>query len=319
MLAPLRTVRAADIEPEAEGPKWLIESLWPDPAVGIIGGQPKSWKSFLALDLALSVASGTPCLGRYRVAEASSALIYLAEDSLLDVRCRIECLTQHRGLELDALDLDIIAEPVLRLDQERDQCRLLETVERLRPRLLVLDPLVRLHRLDENSSSEISGLLGYLRGLQRSHDVSVVLVHHTSKRSQARHGQSLRGTSDLHAWADVGLYLTWHGDRLRLTPELRTARSPDAIELDLVTEDPRAVHLEVRAEGGDAVADKAALPLAQRILRVLEREAPHALRRSELREVLRVNNAKLGLALSELETMGFARRGEQGWSLARSA
>ena len=106
---------------------------------------------------------------------------------------------------------------------------------------------------------------------------------------------------------------------MRLTPELRTARSPDAIELDLVTEDPRAVHLEVRAEGGDAVADKAALPLAQRILRVLEREAPHALRRSELREVLRVNNAKLGLALSELETMGFARRGEQGWSLARSA
>jgi len=159
MLAPLRTVRAADIEPEAEGPKWLIESLWPDPAVGVLGGQPKSFKTFLALDLALSVASGTPCLGRYRVPEPSRSLIYLAEDALQDVRSRIECLTQRRGLELDALDLDIIAEPVLRLDQERDQCRLLETVERLRPRLLVLDPLVRLHRLDENSSSEISGPL----------------------------------------------------------------------------------------------------------------------------------------------------------------
>lgn len=111
---------------------------------------------------------------------------------------------------------------------------------------------MRFHRLDENSSSEISGLLGYLREIQRGHDVSVVLVHYTSKRAQARHGQSLRGTSDLHAWADVGLYLTWYGDRLRLTPELRTARSPDAIELGLVTGDPATVHLEVRDGVGGA-------------------------------------------------------------------
>jgi hypothetical protein len=312
-------VRAADIEPEAEGPRWLIESLWPDSAVGVLGGQPKSWKSFLALDLALSVASGTPCLGRYRVPERSRSLVYLAEDSLLDVRCRIECLAKSRGLKLDQLDLDIIAEPVLRLDLETDQRRLLETVQRLAPRLLVLDPLVRLHRLDENSSSEISGLLGYLRALQREHDVSVVLVHHTSKRAQTRHGQSLRGTSDLHAWADVGLYLTWHGDRLRLTPELRTARAPDAVELDLVTEDPATIHLEVRNGDGGADPSGPEPPLSQRILRELEREAPHALRRSTLRQALHVNNAKLGHALAELEQMGFARRSEHGWQLARSS
>jgi len=318
-LPPLRTVRAVDIEPEAEGPRWLIESLWPDCAVGIIGGQPKSWKSFLALDLALSVSSGTPCLGRYRVPEATSALIYLAEDSLLDVRGRIECLAKSRGLALGALDLDIIAEPVLRLDQDRDQRRLRETINRLGPRLLVLDPLVRLHRLDENSSSEISGLLGYLRELQRGQDVSVVLVHHTSKRAQTRHGQSLRGTSDLHAWADVGLYLTWHGDRLRLTSELRTARPPDPVELRLVTEDPEATHLEIHAPSTGTKADEPQRPLTQRILGVLEREAPHALRRSTLRETLRVNNAKLGAALGELEEMGFARRGNHGWQLARGA
>ena len=319
MLPPLRTVRAADIEPEAEGPRWLIESLWPDSAVGVLGGQPKSFKTFLALDLAISVASGTPCLGRYRVPDRSRALVYLAEDGLLDVRGRVEGLSKNRGLELDELDLDIIAEPVLRLDQETDQQRLLETVQRLGPRLLVLDPLVRLHNLDENSSSEISRLLGYLRGLQRGQGVSVVLVHHTSKRVQARHGQSLRGTSDLHAWADVGLYLTWHGDRLRLTPELRTALSPDAIELDLVTEDPAAVHLEVRDGVGGAESGGPPVPLSQRILGVLEREAPHALRRSTLRAALRVNNAKLGQAIAELERLGFVRRSDHGWQLTRSA
>ena len=235
------------------------------------------------------------------------------------MRGRVECLTKSRGLELAELDLDITAEPVLRLDQERDQHRLLETIKRLGPRLLVLDPMVRLHRLDENSSSEISGLLGYLREIQRDQDVSVVLVHHTSKRAQTRHGQSLRGTSDLHAWADVGLYLTWHGDRLRLTSELRTARPPDPVELRLVTEDPATTHLEIHDPSSGMEADEPQRPLTQRILGVLEREAPQELRRSALREALRVNNANLGLALGELEKMGMARRGDHGWHLARRA
>jgi len=149
MLEPLKTMRAAEIKSVAEEERWLIESLWPDSAVGVLGGQPKSFKTFLALDLAISVASGTPCLGRYAVAVRSRALVYLAEDGLLDVRSRIEGIAKSRGLGLDDLDLDIIAEPVLRLDQEPDQRRLRQTIERMKPRLLVLDPLVRLHRLDD--------------------------------------------------------------------------------------------------------------------------------------------------------------------------
>jgi hypothetical protein len=44
--------------------QWLVQGLWSDQAVGILGGEPKCCKSFLALDLAVSVASGTPCLRR---------------------------------------------------------------------------------------------------------------------------------------------------------------------------------------------------------------------------------------------------------------
>ncbi|MBM4345172.1 MAG: AAA family ATPase [Deltaproteobacteria bacterium] len=91
---------------------------------------------------------------------------------------------------------------VLRLDPQTDQRRLAQAVQRYRPRLLLLDPLVRLHRLDENSASEISGLLGYLRHLQRWGNVAVVLVHHASKKLRAQPGQGLRGSSDLHAFGD---------------------------------------------------------------------------------------------------------------------
>jgi hypothetical protein len=38
--------------------RWLITDLWSEQAVGIIGGEPKCCKSFLALDLAVAVAAG---------------------------------------------------------------------------------------------------------------------------------------------------------------------------------------------------------------------------------------------------------------------
>jgi hypothetical protein len=314
---PLRVVRASDIDRRDDDLRWLIEPLWPHSAVGIAGGQPKSWKSWLALDAAISVASDTPCLGRFPVRHPGTTLVYLAEDALQDVRARIECVCRSRALSLEQLDLRVVAEPVLRLDEERDRERLRSAVAELRPRLLVLDPLVRLHRLDENNSQEVSGLLGYLRELQREHDVSILLVHHTSKRSHARHGQSLRGSSDLHAWTDVGLYLTWHGDELRMTPELRTAQAPDPVALHLVADDPSSTHLEIRGHtGADAPPT---LSLAQRILRVLEREAPDPVRRGPLRDELKVNNAKLGEALQELECLGLVARAGDGWRFVRRA
>jgi len=315
---PLRVLRANELDLGDDRTRWLIEHLWPDSAVGVIGGQPKSWKSWLGLELAVSVASGTPCLGRYACTRAGPALVYLAEDALRDVRARIECLARSRRLSLEQLDLKVIAESVLRLDQEHDRRRLQDTVGEVRPRLLVLDPLVRLHALDENSSQEVSALLSYLRALQREHDVAIALVHHTSKRAHARHGQALRGTGDIHAWTDVGLYLTWQGDQLHMTTELRTARPPEPIELRLVADDPSTTHLAICGGGGASASEAAPqLTLAQRILRLLERCAPGALRRGALRDELRVNNASLGEALEELERLGLLVRSDNGWRLAR--
>ena len=54
----------------AEERRWLVTGLWAEEAVGIVGGEPKCCKSFLALDLAVSVASGTPCLRRFPVSRA---------------------------------------------------------------------------------------------------------------------------------------------------------------------------------------------------------------------------------------------------------
>lgn len=201
----LRVMRAVDLPAQLPQKAWLVRELWSHLAVGFIGGQPKCGKTWLALDLAVSVASGTHCLGRFPVEQPGTALAYLAEDSLPHVRQRLAGLCAQRSLPLASLDLHLIDAPSLRLDDSEDQSRLLQAITRIKPRLLVLDPLVRLHSLDENSAADVSSLLGWLRALSRTHQLAIVVVHHMSKKSRRQLGQALRGSSDLHAWADSRL------------------------------------------------------------------------------------------------------------------
>ena len=63
----LPVCRANELKIQPPEKLWLIEPLWAQYAVGIIGGAPKCCKSWLGLDMALSVASATPCLGRFAV------------------------------------------------------------------------------------------------------------------------------------------------------------------------------------------------------------------------------------------------------------
>lgn len=306
---PLPTRRACDLDAQSPAEQWLIRELWGRGAAGIIGGAPKCAKSWLALDIALSVASATPCLGRFEVDHPGPVLIYLAEDPLPAVRARLDGLCAQRNLDLARADLHAIDTAALRLDLETDQRRLYATLAALRPHLLVLDPLVRLHRLDENSASDISRLLGFLTELQRALDLAIVLVHHASKKHRAQPGQSLRGSSDLHAWGASNAYLARRDEHLLLTLEHRAARPPEPMLVELVSRpDGSATHLALRA-GGQSAASVAPI---QQILTVL-READGPVLRKDLRARLRINNHRLGEALEILEQRRLVQRTADGW------
>lgn len=311
LTAELAVSRAFEITSRPMEEEWLIEKVWGRSAVGILGGQPKTGKSWLGLEMAVSVSSDTPCLSRFPVKAPGPTLVFLAEDALPQVRERIEGLCRLRGRRIEDLDLLVITEPTLRLDDEGCRERLSRTVERYAPRLLLLDPLIRLHRVSENDSQEISGLLGHLRELERRHGVSVVLVHHASKRRHRNPGQSLRGSSDLHAWTDHTAILTRKEKHVVLTLEHRYAAAPPPLRLGLAVGDAGA-GLEI-LDGVPAITGSSPIDLAEAVLKTL-RAAGRPLRRGELREQLRVNNQKLGDTLRILEAKGWLRRRAAGWT-----
>lgn len=287
-------------------PAWLIEQLWGHQAVGLLGGPPKACKTFLALEMALAVAAGTPCLGRFAVPDPGPVLLFAAEDDPLQIRARLAGLASARGVDFHTLPVFLILAAQLRLDQPAEQRRLAATLETYRPRLLLLDPLVRCHRLDENAVQEVAPLLADLRALQRRFAVAVLLVHHTRKAHGPLSGQDLRGSGDLHAWADSALYLRPAHEQLHLTVEHRAASAPAPLALALIGNPPR---LEVDTP----IPPTAATDLPQQVLQTLQRH-PTPMSQGQLRAALQVRNQSLTAALHQLCSEHRIRRSAHGWA-----
>jgi RecA-family ATPase len=319
----LPTVLAHRIAERPTERRWLIDELWGDEAVGIVGGEPKCCKSFLALDMAVSVAGSVPCLRHFAPMQTGRVLLYAAEDALHVVRQRLIGIAAAAGRALADLDIHVITAPSVRLDVQADRDALVETVAALKPKLLVLDPFVRLHRIDENISGEVAPLLAYLRDLQRRYHVAVVLVHHARKGSaKMRAGQALRGSSEFHAWGDSNLYLRRHGDQLTLSVEHRAAAAITAVSLQLATDgDAVALTMAGRhlAESAPPTVATAAPPPATVEHKIEEHLASAAapVTAAALRKLCRIRNATLTAALADLVAASRIRKGPAGYTISR--
>jgi RecA-family ATPase len=190
----------AAVDPKPKEAMWLVESLWAASGVGIIAGAPKALKTWFATELAIAVASGKDALARFPVKLKGPVLVYAAEDDLPAMRSRFQSVADARGVDLKDTPIYLIDLPSLRLDDDLQLRRLRATVADLHPRLLVLDPFIRIVNLDENSSQAVSAVLGSLRALQREHDVAIAVVHHLRKTLSGHLGQQLRGSGDFAAW-----------------------------------------------------------------------------------------------------------------------
>ena len=311
----LPVCRADRLAEQPAEQRWLIESLWTDQAVGIVGGEPKCCKSFLALDLAVAVASGADALRRFRTVQTGPVLLYAGEDPLHVVRGRLQGIAHAAGVTFEGLDIHAITAPTLRLDLRADQQRLVETVRTVRPKLLVLDPFVRLHRIDENAAAEVAPVLGFLRNLQRRFGTAVLLVHHARKAANhVRAGQALRGSSELHAWGDSNLYLRRKGDRLVLCVEHRAAPSGEELTLELQARGRGLALHPVEPSDEPTEAETVSTP-ARRIEQALAATS-RALTQRQVRRVCRMRMETVGQALADLVDQGRVRRDGDGYRLA---
>jgi hypothetical protein len=288
--------------PAAEA-RWLIEDIWPLEGCGIIGGEPKAKKSWVVLEVALSVATGTDFLGRE--VHRGAVILFDEENKRDELKKRIARLLAAHEIQAESLkDLYIADQALLRLDDQESMEELEELVGRVKPTLLVLDPLVRLHQGDENDAAHVSAMLSGLRRLQIHHRCAVMLVHHLGKQTESKRamGQRLRGSSDFHGWIDAGVYCVARGREFELSFESRYGVPSDPI-LARLQDAGEATWIElVDADGADGTAPPEA-SLEDRVLAGI-REAKEPPSKSELAKALRCSGANLNGILESLVASG---------------
>lgn len=218
---PARTFREVLEDPSAID--WRVDGYVPRRGVGIEFGASGSFKTFLAVDIGLSVATGRTWHGR-RVKRGG--VLYLSGEGAL--RNRFAAWWQEHGTQDVNPDLLAIQMPVpldtpQGMDEiERQFSEYCERVE-IEPALIVVDTLARYLSLGgDRNPDAVNPLLRNVDSLRDRLGCAVLIVHHVGHADQHRP----RGMSDLPAAADFAYLVV--GDAAARTCEFRPYKMKEA-------------------------------------------------------------------------------------------
>ena len=217
-------------------PGYLIKNLWLKRSQGIIAGEPKTFKSTISLDIAISVASGKPLWNRFLVEDQGPVLVIQNENPDWIVRDKIEKITyskklvgavtcQKRNLAIDfppELPIHFLNNYGYTFNDSLHRDRLETMLEEVRPKLVIFDPLYLMFDGDINSAKELNPILLWLLKLKNDFNTSIMIIHHRNKsgtRSSSRGGQRMLGSTTLHGWVESALYIELPPDQEQLGKE----------------------------------------------------------------------------------------------------
>lgn len=180
--------------------KWLVKNVIPQDAMGMLFGASGTFKSFIAIDLALSVLHGQEWTKRKT---AKGAVYYVAAEGGAGVSRRVDAW--HRGVDVPE-NLYYCRTPLL-LSSKEEIGALRASIAALPeiPVLIIIDTLSQTFAGDENSSSDIATYLRMLNSeLRAAFNCTVLVIHHTGHSATERP----RGSSAITANVDflLGCY-----------------------------------------------------------------------------------------------------------------
>lgn len=195
----------------------------------LIAGAKKVRKTFLAYNFGVALATGKSFAG-FEIKQQSNVFIFSAEGGYFPNRERIQ--TMCKDVEQEARQrLNICFDSRLKLENYTDIDKIVATIKEYQPEVLVIDPFVKFHGLEENSAKEMGHILDQLRILIEDYKLSIILVHHLGK--DQTHGA--RGSSAILGEYDSCITLTKEGSenkhQNKIEFDLRHSISPDSRKL----------------------------------------------------------------------------------------
>lgn len=207
-------------EPKEES-KWLINDLVPEGGITVLSGDPGSYKTWVVLHMAISIANGQPVFGRF-TSLRKNVLVVDEEDprSLIKDRLRMMSCDQKSALYF-------LIHKGIKVDVDFGLSDIEGAITRQNVGVVFIDSLIRIHSGNENDSKDIAAVFEKLRSLT-SKGVTVIVTHHNRKApiGSSYDRQPLRGSGDILAAVDCNLSIKKKDENvLKISqPKLRIAR-----------------------------------------------------------------------------------------------
>jgi hypothetical protein len=233
---------------ELHAPEWLVFGVLEKNSLGILYGDTGAGKSFIAIDLAASIASGREWFGK---AARQGVVIYLLGEGQAGVARRVKAWTIARGVSLDKAPLFFSLHPANLTDPDSIAIVSL-AVQSLAdevgdPVLFIIDTWSRsLVGGDENSTSDTTTAIALLDRLRSPYRAAALVVHHTGHSDKSR----IRGSIALKASADFE-YRIDRSDEGILT--MSCTKSKDTAPIDPISFTLSSVELGINDEEGNPV------------------------------------------------------------------
>lgn len=196
--AGLRFIRAKDLKLRA--PEWMVRHRIEHDSINLMFGAPSGGKSFVAIDIAASIASGRAWAG---ADTQPGPVLFLAGEGRDGLTRRLKAWCIRHDVEQDSLDLGISTSSS-RLTEPEGTLELQAAVDEFvsesgMPGLLVVDTLARnFGSGDENSNADMGAAISALDQIRSEYGCAVLLVHHCGHNDTSR----ARGASSLFAAVD---------------------------------------------------------------------------------------------------------------------
>jgi hypothetical protein len=188
-------------------PRWLIQGLWPADAYGVLAAQEKAGKTWAALDLAVSVATGRPWLEHFPCPTPGQVLIFLGEGGERATVRRIEAIATAKGIDPDQLADQLrlcFRVPRLAAPGAGGELAAIQAELAAHPAaLVVLDPLYLAAAGASGSNLyDMGAVLQAIQGVCQQSGSALLVVTHWNKTGDGRGADRISGAGPA-AWARV--------------------------------------------------------------------------------------------------------------------
>ena len=196
-------IRILDIDELAELPpmSWLIDNVLSDHGLSVLWGKYGTLKTFVALDMAMAIATGTPWHGH---PVKYGPVVYIAGEGAFGLAKRAQAWRATKGREAGKPRFKLIPQ-ALNLTDPQLHVELINALLELeeQPALIAVDTLARtLGSRDENKQADMNMYVGALDEMREVTGANVLVLHHGGKDESA----GSRGSTVLPAAADTVIY-----------------------------------------------------------------------------------------------------------------